>query len=64
VNPHVIFQLSWTNDIDDEKHAVDVMMNYAGVDEYVGLEQPNMAYLIKSLRRGMNKDSPVYGFDV
>ena len=69
MNPHVIIQFigiqfSWTNRIEDEALAVDDMMNHAGVGDYSHLERPNVAYLIKALRRGKNVDSPVYGFNV
>lgn len=64
MNPHVIIQFSWTNDIVEEACAVDDMMNYAGVGEYHDLGRPNVAYLIKALRRGNRGDSPVYGFNV
>lgn len=63
-NPHVIFQFSWSNEIDAEKKAVDEMMMHAGKQDYMRHGRPNVAILIKALRRGKNKDSPVYGFDV
>jgi hypothetical protein len=64
MNPHVIFQLSWGGDIEDEKAAVEDMMNYAGKGDYLALERPYVAYLIKILRKDKTKDSSVYGFDV
>jgi hypothetical protein len=66
VNPHVIFQFSWENDIAYEKLAVDDMMQFAGVGDYEGLRRPNVAYLIKALRKGKSADTEgtVYGFDV
>jgi hypothetical protein len=64
MNPHVIIQFSWTNDIDYKKCAVDDMMNFAGIDEYIDQGRPNVAYLIKALRRGASGEAPVYGFDV
>ena len=66
MNPHVIVQFSCTcnNDIKEDVCAVDDMMHYAGVGEYIHLGRPNVAYLIKALRRGTLPDSPVYGFDV
>lgn len=65
MNPHVIIQFSWANRIEDEALlAIDDMMHYAGVGEYSGLERPNVAYLIKALRRGKERTSPVYGFNV
>ena len=64
MNPHVIIQFSWTNDIDYEKCAVDDMMHFAGIGEYMDLGRPNVAYLIKALRRGTSREAPVYGFDV
>ena len=64
MNPHVIIQFSWTNDIAEEALAVDDMMHHAGVGEYTGLGRPNAAYLIKALIRGKKNDSPVYGFDI
>jgi hypothetical protein len=65
MNPHVIIQFSWTNSIVYEKEAVDDMMNYAGMGEsHSGLGRPNIAYLIKALRRGEASNSPVYGFNV
>jgi hypothetical protein len=64
MNPHVIIQFSWTNDIDKEKCAVDDMMNFAGIGEYSHLGRPNVAYLIKALRRGASRKAPVYGFDI
>ena len=64
MNPHVIIQFSWTNDIYNEKCAVDDMMHYAGIGEYMDLGRPNVAYLIKALRRGTSLEAPVYGFDV
>ena len=64
MNPHVIIQFSWTNDIDYKKCAVDDMMHFAGIEEYSHLGRPNVAYLIKALRRGTSLDAPVYGFDI
>ena len=66
MNPHVIIQFSWANDMAKEVLAVDDMMNYAGVGEsYIDLGRPNVAYLIKALRHGTtSRDSPVYGFDI
>ena len=66
MNPNVIVQFSCTcnNDIKEDVCAVDDMMHYAGVGEYIHLGRPNVAYLIKALRRGTLPDSPVYGFDV
>jgi hypothetical protein len=64
MNPHVIFQFSWTNDIVEEALAIDDMMHHAGVGEYNGLGRPNAAYLIKALIRGNEINSPVYGFDI
>jgi hypothetical protein len=64
VNPHVIIQFSWANDIVEEARAVDDIMHHAGVGEYDGLGRPNAAYLIKALHRGNESDSPVYGFNV
>lgn len=64
VNPHVIIQFSWANDIVEDARAVDDIMHHAGVGEYDGLGRPNAAYLIKALRRGNESDSPVYGFNV
>ena len=61
MSPHVIIQFSWTGDFDKEACAIDDMMNYAGVGEYAHLGRPNVAYLIKALRRGALE---VYGFDV
>lgn len=63
-NPHVIFQLSWGNEIEDEKAAVDDMMNCAGKGDYLALGRPSVAYLIKILRKDKAKDAAVYGFDV
>jgi hypothetical protein len=64
MNPHVIIQFSWANSIAKEKCAVDDMMNYAGVGEYIDLGRPNVAYLIKALRRGTSPELHVYGLDV
>jgi hypothetical protein len=64
MNPHVILQFSWTNDIVEEALAVDDIMHHAGVGEYNGLGRPNKAFLIKILLRGKKKNSPVYGFDI
>jgi hypothetical protein len=64
LNPHVILQHSWTDDIAEEALAVDDMMHHAGVGEYNGLGRPNAAYLIKALIRGKESNSPVYGFDI
>ena len=64
MNPHVIFQFSWTNDIVKEALAVDDMMHHAGVGEYSGLGRPNAAYLIKAKIRGRESNSPIYGFDI
>jgi hypothetical protein len=66
MNPRVIFQFSWGNEIliGKEKDAVDDMMMYAGLGEYQRLGRPNVAYLIKALRRGTKADSLVLGFDV
>ena len=62
MTPHVIIQFSWTNTLAYEKCAVDDMMNYAGVGEYIHLGRPIVAYLIQPLHRGT--ESYVYGFDV
>jgi hypothetical protein len=48
VNPHVIFQFSWDNKFEKEKHAVDDMTMYAGVGKYEALGRPNVVYLIKA----------------
>ncbi|KAL3912079.1 MAG: hypothetical protein SGARI_001333 [Bacillariaceae sp.] len=64
LNPHVIFQLSWGNEIEDEKAAVDDVMNYAGKVDYLALGRPSVAYLIKILLKDKAKDAAVYGFDV
>jgi hypothetical protein len=67
MNPHVIIQFSWgNNNIAEEACAVDDMMNFAGIGESIHLGRPNVAYLIKALRRRgmMSRKSPLYGFDV
>ena len=64
MNPHVIIQFSWKNDSNYEKCAVDDMMNFAGIGEYIDQGRLNVAYLIKALRRGTSLEAPVYGFDV
>jgi len=64
VNPHVVIQFSWTNDVVAEACAVDDMMQFAGVGEYMGSERPNRAYLIKAKIRRRESNSPVYGFDI
>ena len=64
MNPHAIIQFSWANDAVEEALAVDDIMHHAGVGEYSGLGRPKVAYLIKALRRGNAKESPVYGFNV
>ena len=64
MNPHVIIQFSWKNDSNYEKCAVDDMMHYAGKVEYIDQGRPNVAYLIKTLRRGTSLEAPVYGFDI
>jgi hypothetical protein len=64
MNPHVIIQVSWTSTFANEKCAIDDMMNYAGIGEYIHQGRPNVAYLIKALRRGTSPEAPVYGFDV
>ena len=64
MNPHVIFLFSWTNNAAEEKCAVDDLMHYAGIGDYIHLGRPNSTYLIKALRRGSKPESPVYGFDV
>jgi hypothetical protein len=50
----------------NEKWAIDDMMNYAGMGEYIHHGRPNVAYLLQALRRcGTSDDeAPVYGFDV
>ena len=63
-NPNVIFQFGWTNDVEDEKQAVNEMMMYAGKQDYARHGRPNVTILIKALRRGKRADSPCYGFDV
>ena len=62
MTPHVIIQFSWTSTLAYEKCAIDDMMMFGGMDEYIDLGRPNVAYLIKALRRA--PESPVYGFDV
>ncbi len=65
MNPHVIIQFSWANDMVEEARVVDDIMHHAGVGEYKSFGRPNAAYLIKALRRGKNEsDSPVYGFNI
>ena len=64
MNPHVIIQFSWTNSLANEKCAVNDIMHFAGVGEYVDCGRPIVAYLIKARRRGSSPDAPVYGFDV
>ena len=64
VNPHVIIQFSWSDNIAKEKCAVDDMMHFAGIGEYIHLGRPNVAYLIKALRHGTSREAPVYGFDI
>ena len=64
MNPHVIIQFSWTSTFANKKCAIDDMMNYAGIGEYIHQGRPNVAYLIKALRRGTSPEAPVYGFDV
>ena len=64
MNPHVIIQFSWTNSLANETCAVNDMMNFAGIDEYIHLGRPNVAFIIKALRRGTKSEAPVYGFDV
>jgi hypothetical protein len=67
VTPHVIFQYSWGNIFEKEKHAVDDMTMYAGVGEDEAFKRPNVVYLIKAKRRGNPSprvDAPVHGFDV
>ena len=62
MHPHVIIQFSWTSTLAYEKCAIDDMMMFGGMGEYIDLGRPNVAYLIKALRRA--PESPVYGFDV
>ena len=64
MNPHVTIQFSWANNIAKEKCAVNDMMYYAGICEYIDLERPNLAYLINALPHGTSPESDVYGFDV
>ena len=65
MNPFVIIQFSWTSTFSNEKCAIDDMMNYAGVGaEYMDRGRPNVAYLIKALRRGTSPEAPVYGFNI
>ena len=65
MNPHIIIQFSWASTtFANEKCAVDDMMNYAGFGEYIHQGRPNVAYLIKALRHGTSRESPVYGFDI
>ena len=65
MNPHVIFQFSWANNIVKKALAVDDMMHHAGMGEYNDLGRPNIAYLIKTKTRGTeNNELLVYGFDI
>eukprot|EP00980_Cylindrotheca_fusiformis_P011264 scaffold2594_cov85-Cylindrotheca_fusiformis.AAC.6 len=64
MNPHVIIEVSLIKHIDDEKAAINDVMNHAGIGEYAALGRPNVAYLIKVLQTEPPLDSPVYGFDV
>ena len=66
MNPHVIIQFSWANTFANDALAVDDMMHYAGIGEYIDLGRPNVAYLIKALHRGTttSPETPVYGFNV
>jgi hypothetical protein len=67
VTPHVIFQYSWGNKFENEKHAVDDMTMFAGVGKDEALLRPNVVYLIKAKRKGNPSPrggAPVHGFDV
>jgi hypothetical protein len=67
MNPHVIFQFSWGNIIEQEKKAIDDMSMFAGQGDLVSLELPKVLYLIKATREGdpnPQSDSHVHGFDV
>jgi hypothetical protein len=64
MNPHVVIQFGWSNEDEYEEHAIDDMMNYAGVGEYRKLERPNVAYLIKAIWKGKPGESPLIGFNV
>jgi len=62
MHPHVIIQFSWTSTFAYEKCAIDDIMMYGGMGEYIHLGRPNVAYLIKALLGGPERH--VYGFDV
>jgi hypothetical protein len=64
MNPHVTIQFSWTNSLANEKCAVNDIMNFAGIGEYIHQGRPNVAYLIQALPRGTSPKAPVYGFDI
>jgi len=62
MHPHVIIQFSWTSTFAYEKCAIDDMMMYGGMGEYIHLGRPNVAHLIKALLGGPERH--VYGFEV
>ena len=62
MTPHVIIQFSWTSTLAYEKCAIDDMMMFGGMGEYIDLGRPNVAYLIKAMHGG--PESHVYGFDI
>ena len=62
MTPHVIIQFSWTTPLAYEKCAIDDMMMYGGMGEYIHLGRPIVAHLIKAMRHGT--ESKVYGFDI
>jgi len=68
MNPHVMFQFSWGNKIEGEKHAVDDMPMFAGWDDLASLGRPNVLYFIKVKQKGdpnnPQPNSPVNGFAV
>ena len=66
MNPHVIIQFHWknNNNVEQDPFAVDDIMHYAGMGEYIHLGRPTVAYLIKPVGCGTLPDSPLYGFDV
>lgn len=65
MNPHVIFQFCWANEIEPEKLAVNDMSKFAGQNDLAPLGRPNVLYLINAKRSDPQPDSsPVHGFDV
>ncbi|CAB9528723.1 hypothetical protein SEMRO_2304_G322570.1 [Seminavis robusta] len=61
VNPHVIFEFSWSNDLEKE----EIPKFRAQMNQHLGeLGQINLGFLVKTKSSKGKKYPPMYGFDI